>query len=148
MELMVEGGRTPAEVLTAATAGGARLLGLLGNVGTIGPGKRADLLVRRANPLIDVRNVRDVEWILKGGHLIGHGPSRCTVKAYPAHAAVSRGGPRSVWAALPGDATVRSEPSREAAALRAAPPCPPTLRAHRRVHKVTGRVTLSFAIGS
>lgn len=67
MEMMVEGGLTPAEVLAAATSGGARLLGLSREVGTIKPGKRADLVVLRSNPLTDIRNARDVEWTIKGG---------------------------------------------------------------------------------
>jgi len=50
MELMVEGGLTMAEVLTAATVGGARLLGVLDQLGTIAPGKRADVVGLRANP--------------------------------------------------------------------------------------------------
>ena len=67
MELMVEGGFTPREVLVAATAGGAQLLGLSREVGTIEAGKRADLVVLRSNPLDDIRNARDVEWTIKGG---------------------------------------------------------------------------------
>ena len=67
MELMAEAGLTPAEVLTAASAGGARVLGLEGEVGTIVVGKRADLVVLRSNPLTDIRNARDVEWTIKGG---------------------------------------------------------------------------------
>jgi imidazolonepropionase-like amidohydrolase len=67
MELMVEGGLTPREVLLAATVGGARLLGLSREVGTIEPGKRADLVVLRSDPLTDIRNARDVVWTIKGG---------------------------------------------------------------------------------
>jgi imidazolonepropionase-like amidohydrolase len=67
MELMAEAGLAPAEVLTAASAGGARALGLEGEVGTILVGKRADLVVLRSNPLTDIRNTRDVEWTIKGG---------------------------------------------------------------------------------
>ncbi len=67
MELMVEGGLTPREVLVAATVGGAQLLGLSREVGTVEAGKRADLVVLRSDPLTDIRNTRDVEWTIKGG---------------------------------------------------------------------------------
>ncbi len=67
MELMVEGGLTPREVLVAATVGGAQLLGLSREVGTVEAGKRADLVVLRSDPLADIRNTRDVEWTIKGG---------------------------------------------------------------------------------
>ena len=67
MELMVEGGLTPRQVLVAATVGGAQLLGLSREVGTVEPGKRADLVVLRSDPLADIRNARDVEWTIKGG---------------------------------------------------------------------------------
>jgi len=70
MELMVEGGLTTAEVLTAATIGGARLLGLEDELGTIAPGKRADIVGLRADPLKNVRNARDVGWVIKAGHLV------------------------------------------------------------------------------
>jgi imidazolonepropionase-like amidohydrolase len=70
MELMAEGGLTTAEVLTAATVGGARLLGLLTELGTIEAGKRADVVVLRANPLKDVRNARDIVWVIKAGHVV------------------------------------------------------------------------------
>ena len=64
---MVEGGLTPRQVLVAATVGGAQLLGLSREVGTVEPGKRADLVVLRSDPLADIRNARDVEWTIKGG---------------------------------------------------------------------------------
>jgi imidazolonepropionase-like amidohydrolase len=70
MELMLEGGLTTAEVLTAATIGGARLLGLEDELGTIAPRKRADIVGLRADPLKDVRNARDVAWVIKAGHVV------------------------------------------------------------------------------
>jgi len=71
MEMMVAGGMTPSEVLVAATAGGAEVLGRLKDVGTIEPGKAADLVVLRSDPLVDIRNARDVEVIFKEGHRYG-----------------------------------------------------------------------------
>lgn len=71
MEFMMESGLTATQVLTAATAGGAQLLGLSGELGAITPCGRADLVGLRANPLEDVRNTRDVAWVVKAGHVVG-----------------------------------------------------------------------------
>ncbi len=62
-------GLSPAEVLVAATDGGALALGMEDELGTIEPGKRADLVVLSADPLADVRNAREVEWVVKAGTL-------------------------------------------------------------------------------
>lgn len=70
---MVDGGLTPLEGISAATAGSARALGL-GDVGTIEPGKVADLLVVDGDPLEDVSILCDLEklWlIVKRGSAIG-----------------------------------------------------------------------------
>ena len=66
---MGEAGLTPAEVLEAATWGGAVALGVAGELGTVEPGKRADLVILSANPLVEVGNLRAVEWTLKAGKL-------------------------------------------------------------------------------
>ena len=64
MEMMVEAGMTPMQVLVAATGGGAAVSNL-DHVGTIAPGKAADLLILNANPLADIRNTRQIDsvWI-------------------------------------------------------------------------------------
>jgi imidazolonepropionase-like amidohydrolase len=59
LELMVKAGMTPAQVIVAATSREAEFLGLA-DVGSIVPGKRADLLVLDANPLDDIRNTRRI----------------------------------------------------------------------------------------
>ena len=58
MDLLVEADLSPAEVLLAATRNGAAALHVLDQVGTVEPGKRADLLLLLANPLEDIRNLR------------------------------------------------------------------------------------------
>jgi imidazolonepropionase-like amidohydrolase len=60
-------GFTPAEALVAATANGARTLGLGDRTGVIAPGRRADLVLLRQDPLQDIRNTRSVELVLKRG---------------------------------------------------------------------------------
>lgn len=55
LELLQEAGFTPLEVLRAATASGADLLGIADEVGTLEIGKRADVLIHRTNPLADFK---------------------------------------------------------------------------------------------
>ena len=51
MELLVDAGLTPMQAIEAATATGAAFLGRDGDLGTIEPGKLADLIVLTGNPL-------------------------------------------------------------------------------------------------
>jgi imidazolonepropionase-like amidohydrolase/dienelactone hydrolase len=67
MELLREMGLSPLEVLRAATRGSAIALGLEDIVGVLEPGMAADLLVLRSDPRADVKNLRDIEWVVKGG---------------------------------------------------------------------------------
>jgi hypothetical protein len=60
MELLVAAGLSPSEVLIAATRNGALALDRLKEVGTLEPGKRADVLLLDANPAEDIRNLRQV----------------------------------------------------------------------------------------
>ena len=53
MEMMVKAGMTPMQTIVAAT-GGAAHVWRLNELGTIEPGKKADLLVLTANPLTDI----------------------------------------------------------------------------------------------
>jgi imidazolonepropionase-like amidohydrolase len=50
LELMAKGGMTPAQVLAATTSSAAELLGLSGELGTLEPGKRADVVVVDGDP--------------------------------------------------------------------------------------------------
>jgi imidazolonepropionase-like amidohydrolase len=65
--LVTIGGLTPAEALRAATIDNARLLGLADHLGSIAPGKLADLVVLGKDPLADVRNVRAVRAVYQAG---------------------------------------------------------------------------------
>ena len=51
LELMVEGGMTPMQAIVATTSSAAALMGLADDLGTIEPGKRADLVVVDGDPL-------------------------------------------------------------------------------------------------
>ena len=66
MEMMVQAGMTPTQVLVAATGAAARA-SALDHVGTIAAGKAADLLVLRADPRQDIRNTRQIHSVWIGG---------------------------------------------------------------------------------
>ncbi|MEV4257951.1 amidohydrolase family protein, partial [Spirillospora sp. NPDC049652] len=61
-------GFTPAEAIRSATLVGARALGAENEMGTVEPGKLANLLVVADDPLRDVRNLRTAELVVKRGH--------------------------------------------------------------------------------
>jgi imidazolonepropionase-like amidohydrolase len=65
LEQMVKAGLTPMQALVAATRDAARCLQIDDQIGSLTPGKWADLLVLSANPLADVANTRKLEsvWI-------------------------------------------------------------------------------------
>ena len=70
MEMMVKAGMTPMQVIVAATGGGARITKVDPRIGSIEPGKWADLLVLNANPLDDIRNTRQIHSVWIGGNRV------------------------------------------------------------------------------
>ena len=66
-ELMVKHGMSPAQALAAATVNAADLLGLSAEVGTLEPGKRADLIAVSGDPLRDVTVLKRVSFVMKDG---------------------------------------------------------------------------------
>jgi len=69
---MVQYGMTPMEAIQAATVDAAELLGWPGDVGAIEPGAYADLIAVRGNPLEDIHELEDVQFVMKGGEVIKH----------------------------------------------------------------------------
>ncbi|WP_375421913.1 amidohydrolase family protein [uncultured Sphingomonas sp.] len=67
MELMAQDGMKLADVLIAATAGNARALHLSDRVGAVKPGLLADLVAVEGDPTSDIRAVRRVRLVIKGG---------------------------------------------------------------------------------
>lgn len=67
LELMAEAGLSPMQVLVAATGDAARCLGL-DDLGTLEPGKWADLVVLRENPLENITNSKTIESVWIGGN--------------------------------------------------------------------------------
>ncbi len=74
IELYVEAGFTPIEAIQAATVVPARVMGLDRELGTVEPGKKADLIVLGANPLESIQNIRTVEKVVSGGTLYESAP--------------------------------------------------------------------------
>lgn len=69
-ELLVKHGMPPAQALKAATVNAADLLGLASEIGSIEPGKRADIIAVPADPLADVRALKQVSFVMKDGRVI------------------------------------------------------------------------------
>ena len=69
-ELLVKYGMPPAEAIKAATVNAADLLGLSNEVGTIEPGKSADIIAVAGDPLTDVRVLKNVGFVMARGEII------------------------------------------------------------------------------
>ena len=70
LELQVEAGMSPMDVIRSATVEAARSVGLGDVVGTIEPGKEADLVVVDQDPLKDIRALRDMRVVIKKGQIV------------------------------------------------------------------------------
>ncbi len=66
---MAGGGMTPREVLRVGTIDGAYGIGMEKDLGSLEPGKLADLIVLDANPLDDVHNTEKIHYVMKNGRL-------------------------------------------------------------------------------
>jgi imidazolonepropionase-like amidohydrolase len=69
LELYVQAGLTPMQVIQLATIGSARVMGLDGEVGTIEPGKRADMILLDGNPLENFASLRKVTRVIANGRV-------------------------------------------------------------------------------
>jgi imidazolonepropionase-like amidohydrolase len=69
MEMMVDAGLTPAQVLRSATADAARAIGV-SSVGTLAPGTWADFVVLERNPLEDIRHTRSIVSVRIAGNAV------------------------------------------------------------------------------
>ena len=70
LELYVEAGLTPMQAIESATRVAAASMGMSKTVGTIEPGKRADLIVINADPLADISNIRKLKWVVVDGRVL------------------------------------------------------------------------------
>ncbi|MBM3908976.1 MAG: amidohydrolase family protein [Gemmatimonadetes bacterium] len=70
LELMVDYGMTPLAVLRAATSGNAKLMKWDDRIGRVAPGLLADLVALQGDPTRDIRAVRAVQLVMKGGAVV------------------------------------------------------------------------------
>lgn len=69
MDALHRSGIPTHDVLRIATINGARALGVDDVLGTLEPGKLADLVIMSGNPLVDIQNTRNVRTVLKNGEI-------------------------------------------------------------------------------
>ena len=74
VELLVEAGFTPLEAIRICTLNGATYLGRADRVGSLAPGKQADLVVIAGNPAANVSDIRNVVTVFRQG--VGYDPRK------------------------------------------------------------------------
>ena len=74
VELLVEAGFTPVEAIRIATLNGARFLHEDTRIGSIEPGKTADLVLIDGNPAANIKDIEKVVTVFKDG--VGYDPAR------------------------------------------------------------------------
>jgi hypothetical protein len=87
MWAMGSGGMKPMDVLRTATILGATGLGLDKDLGSLKPGKLADLVILDQNPLENIRNTNTVKYVMKNGRL--YEGNTCN-EIYPGQRALDR----------------------------------------------------------
>jgi imidazolonepropionase-like amidohydrolase len=70
IELYREAGMTNLQALRTATVDAARMLGAEQELGTVAAGKYADLIAMDRDPTEDVRALRTLSWVMKGGAVV------------------------------------------------------------------------------
>lgn len=66
-ELLVQGGLTPTQALQAATSSAGALIGDKAEIGVVAPGAYADLVAVQGDPTADIKTMRSVGFVMKGG---------------------------------------------------------------------------------
>jgi hypothetical protein len=70
MEALVDAGLTPMQVILASTKWSAEFLGKDRDLGTVEPGKLADLILIEGDPLADIRNTRNIRAVILDGKVV------------------------------------------------------------------------------
>ena len=87
MEVMVESGLTPAEVLATATTVVADFLGLADEMGTVSEGKRADLVLLHGDPTEDLVHFAHRAGVMAAGRWLDEAEIKSELEAIAARAA-------------------------------------------------------------
>ena len=69
LALLVKAGLPPAAAIRTATSEPARFFGLTDSLGTVAPGRIADLVLLDANPLTDIGATRRIQAVIQGGRV-------------------------------------------------------------------------------
>jgi hypothetical protein len=67
IELLVEAGFTPSQAIQIGTENGAIYLGQRDRIGTLAPGKQADLVLIKGDPSTNIADIENVETVFKAG---------------------------------------------------------------------------------
>lgn len=70
VEMMAQAGMTPMQIVVASTRNAARVSGLEEELGTLEPGKAADVLALNGNPLEDLDALKEIRVVIHGGTVI------------------------------------------------------------------------------
>jgi imidazolonepropionase-like amidohydrolase len=70
LALLVQAGLSPSEAIWTATLGPAEFIGRAGDLGTVTPGKIADLVLLDADPLSDIHNTTRINTVILGGQVV------------------------------------------------------------------------------
>jgi len=67
VELLVDAGFTPLEAIKIASLNGAKFLGEANHIGSLAPGKQADIMIVRGDPSTKISDIENVEVVFKDG---------------------------------------------------------------------------------
>jgi imidazolonepropionase-like amidohydrolase len=84
LELLTQNGLSTAEALMATTRVAAEAIGIDDRVGTLTPGKWADIILVQGDPLADIRLLQQAEriaWVIKAGRIVKGAPARIPATA-------------------------------------------------------------------
>ncbi|RYY38196.1 MAG: amidohydrolase family protein, partial [Sphingomonadales bacterium] len=71
--LLVQAGLTPIDAIFTSTKNGAALIGAPQDIGTVQPGRYADIVAVAGDPLADITVLQHVEFVMKGGEVFKTG---------------------------------------------------------------------------
>ena len=76
LQLLVDAGLTPMQAIQSATQVPAQMIHVDYKLGTLQPGKLADLVILDADPLADIRNIEKIDKVVKNGSVVDTGYHR------------------------------------------------------------------------